>query len=94
MEMNLRIKNTTGITLDGNKLSGNTFPVKDWVKNYLGGKWDGDSKTWIVDVAKVNDLIAKGANIYVDNSQPAQPAAKKDNWKVWAKGGWELGEDY
>lgn len=73
--MNLRIKSTTGIVLEGNKLSGNTYPVKDWIKSYLGGKFDGASKSWIVDTSKVNDLLSKGANIYADNSQP-QAATK------------------
>ncbi len=77
--MNLKIKNTTGITLDGSKLSGNTFPVKDWIKTYLGGKWDNNSRSWIVDTNKLEEMIAKGANIYVDSSQPQQTNTRRAN---------------
>lgn len=92
--MNLRIKSTTGLTLEGNRLSGNTFPVKDWIKTYLAGTWDGNAKSWVVDVNKVNSLISRKANIYVDDSQPQATTQKRDSWKVWTPGGWELGEDY
>lgn len=76
--MNLKIKNTTGLTLNGNKLSGNTFPVKEYIKAYLGGKWDSGNKAWTVDVAKVNDLIERGGYISIDDS-PA-PAPKKSTY--------------
>ena len=66
--MNLKIKQTTGLTLNGNKLSGNTYPVKDYIKAHLGGKWDGNNKCWIVDVEKVNDLIEHGGYLSIDDS--------------------------
>jgi hypothetical protein len=72
---NLIIARGTAVTLNGNKLSGNTYPAKDYIKSYLGGKWDGATKTWIVDVEKVNNLIARQA-IRVDDSAPAAVAPK------------------
>lgn len=93
--MNLRIKSTTGITLNGNLLSGNTFPVKDWVKTYLGGKWNADQKAWTVDVNKVNALLEKHANIYLDDSQPeVKTSPRNNNWYVNTRGGRELAEDF
>lgn len=71
----LKIKQTTGLQLNGNVLTGNTFPVKDYIKAYLGGKWDANKKAWIVDVNKVNSLLASGGYLSVDNT-PA-PAVKK-----------------
>lgn len=75
---NIKIKSTTGLILNGNKLSGNTYPVKEYIKAYLGGKWDSNSKSWIVDAAKVDFLIESGGNIYLDDS-PA-PAPKKSTY--------------
>jgi len=80
---NLKIKNTTGLTLNGNKLSGNTYPVKEYIKAYLGGKWDSNSKAWTVDVTKVNDLIERGGYISIDDS--LAPVATR---KVSTDNGW------
>lgn len=41
------------ITQTGDLLTGNTYPVKDWIKKYLDGKWDANRKGWTVDLAKV-----------------------------------------
>lgn len=84
--MNLKIKQTTGLTLNGNKLSGNTYPVKDWIKAYIGGKWNGDEKVWVVDVEKVTNLLARGANIYVDdNPAPIKSSSANGSarWNGW-----------
>lgn len=84
--MNLKIKQNTGLTLDGNKLSGNTYPVKEWIKAYLGGKWDGNNKVWIVDTDKLNSLLARGANIYVDDSHApvkSNNANGSARWNGW-----------
>lgn len=76
--MNLKIKNTTGLVLEGNKISGNTYPVKDYIKSYLGGKWNGDMKAWTVDVEKVNSMIAAaGSYISVDKNEVAAPKVNR-----------------
>ncbi len=31
-------------------ISGNTYPVKDKIKQ-LGGRWDAQNKVWIIDIA-------------------------------------------
>lgn len=79
----LIIKRQIGITLDGNKMSGNTYPVKDYIKAYCGGKWDPTYKLWVVDTAKVQDLIAKRC-IHVDDT-PAQPT-KRENGTATTNG--------
>lgn len=80
--ISLRIKQTTGLTLNGNEISGNTYPVKDWIKAYLGGKWNSERKVWIVDTEKVESLLARGANIYVD-STPAPVTKKSASHSGW-----------
>ena len=84
---NLKIKSTTGLTLNSNELSGNTYPVKDWIKAYLGGKWNGERKVWIVDTDKVNSLLERGANIYVDDTPASSAKPEKANgtarWNGW-----------
>jgi hypothetical protein len=40
-------------TLTGNLLTGDTYKIKDWIKKYLNGKWDGTRKGWVVDLEKV-----------------------------------------
>lgn len=80
--MKLKIRQTTGLTLNGNNLSGNTYPVKDYIRTYLGGKWDSLNKVWIVDVEKVNKLLSmSGGYLSVDDTQTL--AASKP-----ARSGW------
>lgn len=54
----LKIKGYT-CSLNGNHLSGKTYEVKNYIKAYLDGKWDGENKEWIVNVEKVNDLASR-----------------------------------
>jgi len=74
--MEIRIKHSD-VTLINGKISGDTYPIKDYIKSYLGGKWDAASKSWIVDTAKVQDLIDRKA-IGV-NDAPVTPVAKKQS---------------
>jgi hypothetical protein len=59
------------MTLTDNVLSGDTYPIKDAIKAYMGGKWDGMLKVWIVDVDKINDLINRGA-MHISNQTQTQ----------------------
>lgn len=45
--------------ISGNVLTGNTFPIKEFIKRKLDGKWDAERKVWIINeaiVAKYLDL--------------------------------------
>ena len=73
----------TKLQLAGNKLSGNTFAVKEFIKSELGGRWDAANKCWTVDpgkVAKHNELanvdVAKAA------AAPAVYPATAPGWRV------------
>ena len=42
-------------------ISGNTYPMKDWLKKYFDGmKWDKEEKVWRVDC----DVMTKVINRY------------------------------
>lgn len=53
-------KQTKGMTLTGNVLSGDTFGPRQYIKKYLGGTWDAKQKAWIVDAKKVQQSIKIG----------------------------------
>lgn len=73
----LKIKGYT-CTLNGNKLSGKTFEVKNYIKAYLDGKWDSNGKEWIVNVEKVTDLAAKPGS-YIQIVDDVAPVAEVKN---------------
>lgn len=37
------------VEINDNLITGDTFKVKDFIKRYLGGKWDSNAKGWRVD---------------------------------------------
>lgn len=43
------------VTLTGDILTGDTYACKQFIKTYLGGKWDATSKAWRVDL----EMVAK-----------------------------------
>jgi len=53
------------VTLTGDLLTGDTFPIKDWIKKYLNGKWDGQRKGWIVDLDAVARYGGTGDTLMV-----------------------------
>jgi len=76
------INKVQGIELNGNTLSGNTFAAKDYIKSYLGGKWNASTKTWTVDGDKVARLLNNTSHFVTDNNPPAPKS------KVGGIGGW------
>ena len=79
----LKIKGYT-CSLDGNRLSGKTYEVKNYIKAYLDGKWDGDKKEWIVNTEKVTDLASRpGSYIEIVEAAPvvdAKPVKFVSGW--------------
>lgn len=62
------------LQLSENILSGDTYSCKDYIKAYLGGKWDAAAKVWRVDVAKVNAILrTPGSQITVDDAPATEP---------------------
>lgn len=53
------------VSLTGNLLTGDTFKCSDFIKKYLGGKWDGQRKGYIVDLALVERYTTEAGTIMV-----------------------------
>jgi hypothetical protein len=53
------------VTLTGNLLTGDTFKCSDFIKKYLGGKWDAARKGWIVDLTQVAKYTTPAGTIMV-----------------------------
>lgn len=70
--MNLTVKSRK-VQLDENLMTGDTYPVKQWIKTYLNGKWDAERKGWIVDLGQVKTWT--GTCIQIDNT-PATETIK------------------
>lgn len=58
-EMQIKSGGWHNVKLTGNLLTGDTFKIKDFIKKYLNGKWDGEKKGWIVDLAAVEKYTAE-----------------------------------
>ena len=63
--------------LNGDLLTGDTYDVRHFIKQYCGGKWDKAAKGWRVDIDKLMHLasIRNVIGLDVDDSaqQPEQP---------------------
>jgi hypothetical protein len=46
--------------IEGNVLTGNTFPIKEFIKRKLDGKWDATAKVWIVNEQTVQKYLDLG----------------------------------
>jgi len=90
---NLKIKGHK-VQLNNNRMTGDTYPIKAWIKKYLCGQWNAETKSWIVDLKQVATWT--GTCIQIDkDAETAQPAAKQNNnWFVNTKHGRELAEDF
>lgn len=93
MAQKLIIKGTNKVTLTGNLMTGDTYSIKQWIKQYLCGTWDGELKGYIVDLGQVNQFMSgKYPMIKVDEAAAAT-SERKNPLGPWCKNG-ELGEDY
>lgn len=84
MTINLVTRKEQKLQLNGNLVTGDTYPVKDFLKQYCGGKWDKASKGWTVDLEKFNDVISRSNHIglMVDD----QPVAAKSTGTASSSG--------
>lgn len=83
--------------LNGDLLTGSTFAIKDYIKAYLGGKFDGAVKGWHIDIAKLEKLLGNnsiGLRIDPDGGKTQAKSGNLSPAFVNTKYGVELGEDY
>ena len=73
MNANLTTRKNNQMTINGNVITGDTYPVKDYIKAYLGGKWNAELKGWAVDLTKLTAALSKGNSIglSIDTTAPA-----------------------
>lgn len=57
------------VNLNGDVMTGDTFPVKGFIKDQLRGKWNGERKAWIVNTDEVKYWLGKGAISEVEISE-------------------------
>jgi len=63
MTTKLTTRKGNKMEITGNEISGDTYPVKDYLKSYCDARWNKERKTWTVDVEKLNDLLDGGNSI-------------------------------
>lgn len=87
MVINIITRKGNKMQLSGDKLSGDTFAEKDYIKSKLGGKnWNKDTKTWEVDVAQVERwLNITGAHIRIDDSVVSPAPTGKMSYAEFAR---------
>jgi hypothetical protein len=94
MTTNLITRKNNKMQLNGNLLTGETFEIKSYIKTYFDGKWDKESKGWIVNVEKVNNTLAIANSIGLRIDDTAATTEKQSTHSmVWQRNG-ELTEDY
>jgi hypothetical protein len=57
MTTHITYRQTANLELNGNLITGDTFKAKDYIRNYLAGKWNADAKGWNVDLSLVEKWI-------------------------------------
>jgi hypothetical protein len=60
------------------EITGNTYPVKDQIKN-LGGKWDADKKAWMVPNDKYEQALKLVATAPKKQSSYYSPRRLKED---------------
>ena len=69
--------------INGNILTGNTFPIKEFIKRKLDGKWDAERRVWIVNEA----IVAKYLDLGVIKRRVEETVAPSSS-KVTAQSGY------
>ena len=67
--------------INGNVLTGNTFPIKEFIKRKLDGKWDAAQKAWIVNEA----IVAKYLDLGVIKRRVVEESVPLSSSKVAAQ---------
>ena len=73
------------LQLSGNNLTGNTFPIKEFIKSELNGRWNAANKCWTVDTAKVvkhNELANANVDVAKAAAAPAVYPATAPGWRM------------
>jgi len=77
MTIHIRTRKENKMQLNGNILTGDTYPIKAYIISKLGGKWDKERKGWIVDASLVEKWLDKGGTIYTDKDKATETKSAK-----------------
>jgi hypothetical protein len=96
MTTHLITRKDNKLQLNGDLLSGDTYPVSGYIKAYLGGRWLAAQKAWQIDLGKLESILAQSNSIglRIDDAPARSGERKPETWRTWKNGNWELGEDY
>lgn len=92
MTTHLTTRKENKLELNGNLITGDTFPVRDYLKQYCDAKWDAANKGWRVNVEKLNGLlgIANSIGLRIANAPEAKKVTGSNGWcdkcKSWCYG--------
>lgn len=67
---------TSGMILNGNLLTGDTYPAKDNIKKYWNGKWNAQNKAWEVDPGLVMQTLQSKNNWGLSVAEDSEPTAQ------------------
>lgn len=59
------------IILTGDRMSGDTYPIKSIIKNNFDGIWDAATKSWIVNIEKVEQAIGSYLSLVIETAPTA-----------------------
>lgn len=57
MTAKLTGKQSKGMEIKGDLLTGDTFKMRDYIKKYLDGRWDKEASGWHINVEKLENII-------------------------------------
>ena len=83
---NLITRKGSKLQLTDNLVTGDTYPVKDFLKTYCAGKWDKERKGWIVDTDKLSATISRSNHIGLrvdDNPTPSRKMTGSTSSNGW-----------
>jgi len=91
--INIKTRKGAKLQLNGNRMSGDTYAAKGYIKAYMDGKWDGTTKTWIVNREKTIKLLeTQGTDISYDGEAKVELNSKSHNGICPKCGGYCYGD--
>lgn len=61
----IKSKGWHDVEIDGDLITGDTYKCKQFIKNYLDGKWDGNLRGWRVDPELLEKYTTSAGTIMV-----------------------------
>lgn len=81
------------VIIEGDLMTGNTYPVKDIIKKFFGGKWLPEKKAWQINHKDLNRWV--GTKIYpAPEDTEYNPSSRTYNPKNWCNPDGTLNEDF